>query len=540
MEIVLKYNDNDKEYVIYRKDGKYYGGIDNKGKVDYDLTEEEKDTMNYVLKELCFNSNSPKIATIEFESELLDIYYDKERDLYNFAFQSSRNFTKEQISTLNILLNNRDNVVHMKINELDFIKRFIKKGKKTILVLLSASIILQQGIIIDVQARYNNGSDKQIVDVKDEEVSASKSLLETVSFEMSDEEKREKVNNLKDAIKNNPYLTEEEMAEVLSCFSVVEDNIEYIDYEYVLDLYRNRLKIVYVNSYDGPYAGTFNPTTGEIELYNVSNISMCKKFVFTHEFNHTLEKAQKKRALSGFYESLNSIYNSEYFGIYEEADNYHLYDESFNFAKPYIYVLAEILRPETLRRYHFTQDYDSLIQEMMTILPDREKCQSIIYGIATLNQYNKKNDYLISQLKELYEAEYGEDISNNIEVFARLEKESLCEYIDIEDEYEVLNKKLVVKTQKAYFNKNNPYYMVPSTFTLIRSIQNAVQTMSIDEAISSGLVKYENGELIMMKDDAFIIDDNTIGYKIPYGSASVVNDIDINDYYKGQDFRKKS
>lgn len=527
------YKDNNKEYIVYKKDGKFYGCINHDGEFDYDLDSHERDMLDHIFKELCFNSNSERIATIEFESELTDIYYDKEHDLYNFKFQSNKELTTEQFSTLNRLFNNRDNVVYIKLNENDYIKRFIKKGKKTILVLLSSAMLLQTGMTLEVQASNDISSNETEIETFNLDDYTPQSLLETVSFEMSEEEKTEKINNLKDAIKNNPNLTEEEKGQILECFVIIEDNIEYLDYNYLLDLYKNKLKIEYVNDSKGTIQGEFYPDNGRIVLYNATDIHMHES-VFTHEFCHTLESNKRNYTFSNFFEALNSIYNSEYFGYKIYDEDYATYDTSYNYAKPYLYVLMEILRPETLRRYHFTQDINSLLEEMMTILPSEEKCRSILYGIATAGP--RKNDYLITLLKELYEAEYGMDISSNIEVMAILNNRGLANTVNIEDEYDVIGKKLEVKTQKAYFNNENPYYMVPSTYTLVREVTNYIETMSYDDAIEKGLIEYKSGGIHILKDNVELIDDNTVGYHAPI--ASVRDDIDINEYYSEQQHTK--
>lgn len=528
MEIVLMYKDSGKEYIVYKQDDKFFGCINRDGEFDYDLNSEERKILDHIFKNLCFNSNSEKIATIEFDNELTNIYYDKEKDLYNFKLQSSKELTKEQLTALNKMFNNRDNVVYFKIKETEYIKRFVKSGKKKILVFLSAAMILQTGMTLNVQASYNETPNIEEIEIFNiDDYAPKKSLLETESFGMSDEEKQERINTLKDSIKNNPNLSEEEIRDILSYFSIIEDNIEYINFDYINDLYKNKLDIIYNNNANGNVEGSFYPDDGRIILYSAESIQ-DHEAVFSHELSHTTENNKRDFALSNFFEALNAIYNSEYFGYDIYDFNYHTYDNSYETYKPYIYVLAEIIRPEALRRYHFTQDTESLIKEMMTILPSREKCYSILYGISNASPIKDRNTYLVSLLKEMYYIEYGQDLENNIEVMARLDNKKLSSYVSIEDEYEVNSQKIIVKTQKAYFNEKNPYYMIPSSFALQREVKNYVQMMTIDEALSMGLAKLENHNLILLN-DAYLIDDNTVGYNAPFGT--VENTIDIKDFY---------
>ena len=333
------------------------------------------------------------------------------------------------------------------------------------------NIDIQENIDEDIEIDTSDLEDSVIIDISNEET-------ETLTQEF-------KISSLKEAINNNPNLTGSEKQFITNNFDIINSNIDYIDYNEALYTYNN-LKIVYQQEIDSSGLGQFNFYSSTIKLGGCTGFNDCYKLVLLHELSHTLESSDRDYNVPYFYEALNSIYNAEYFGNKYYPEDYTKFDPAYDNIKKYIYSLAEILGPETLREYHFNQSTDYLVNKMMEYVPDEGGCYKLISDISYLGNFDEdireteETRYEVENiLSQLYLNIYNEDMSTNLEIMAHLHPEEVAQYLDYNDEYEVISKSIEVNTQKAYFNTDAITYLQDSTYNYVRNVYTADNNMQV-------------------------------------------------------------
>ena len=230
----------------------------------------------------------------------------------------------------------------------------------------------------------------------------------------------------------------------------------------------------------------------------------------------------------------NALYNvSHDIGNKYYPEDYTKFDPAYDNIKKYIYTLTEILGSETLREYHFNQSTDYLVTKMMEYVPDEGGCYKLISDISYLGNFDEdireteETRYEVENtLSQLYLNKYGTDMSTNLEIMAHLHPEEVAQYLDYNDEYEVISKSVEVNTQKAYFNTDAITYLQDSTYNYVRNVANYNNIMSLDTAISSGLVQLIDGQYKSVNDSVTILEDGTVSYNMQVATLTDMIDID--------------
>ena len=241
---------------------------------------------------------------------------------------------------------------------------------------------------------------------------------------------------ISDAIKSNRHLTKEEKEFFLSNPKFFEDNASFWDYETVLNTLKN-LKIVYTKEDDPTVAGYYNWTGEEkntIKFYESKKFSDVPKYLVSHEFLHTFTNFSNN-SFNNLYEIVNVVFNNEYF-----SQGNLTYDYTYHNLTKYLYVLAEIIEPDVLRKYHANNDINYIIEALGEIIPNQNTALSLLQDIDFLGKLNlltqeeqlalseeaKLRDKMItSTLEKYYEAKYQSSIVDNYNALYWLNKD-LC------------------------------------------------------------------------------------------------------------------
>lgn len=352
----------------------------------------------------------------------------------------------------------------------------------------------------------------------------------------------EKINTLRAIISENTKLTDEEKKFILDNFDIINDNVDLLDFDQVAYTYKNLHIEYYQERFESGAVGRFYSDSSTIQIAQSTCLEDANKITLLHELSHTLENSNKDFSNKYLFEGLNAIFTSEYFGE-KYGDNNTLSDTSYPEARNYLYVLVEVLGPDVLREFHFKQDINILYNEMFKYLGNIEDCNNIPAYIQILSENKIMDEYttsikdnIFSILANMYLNKYNEPIYNNLEIMARLNPGFVAGYINYSDDYDEIDRTLIVKTQKAYFNKNNNMYMVPSTYSLRRTIHNYKSIYSLEEGINMGSVRLENGEYIAAN-STIVIDGDIVYETIPMYEMNI--DVDLQEDFLRENVKVK-
>ena len=316
------------------------------------------------------------------------------------------------------------------------------------------------------------------------------------------------IEDIFEALDKNNNLSIEEKNFIKENFKdEITENFEYIDsklltkrlktlntsyhkkykYHNATNKYINPNQSVYLRKIGGYYNSIFN----EINIYeqisitdisttyntDIFDFSSCNKKIYFHEFNHLMTKntlttlmnsfilnlENRKNNLSEvptqinngdiFLESTNEIFALEYFENNEE----YMYNKNMI----YMYVLAEILPEDVIRKYKFYDNQSILISGLLDIDNNIDQVYNLFNSIN--NVY--KNTYTNTDFKNIhdsysyfYEKRYNKKMSEDIEILLYLygtniqteeEKTFIKNFLNMQSYDKIL--KII---PKGYFSKN--------------------------------------------------------------------------------------
>lgn len=428
MKVVGKFKLGKNIYVIVLKNNKYKVGrlVDNL--VSYNFSDEEKKLIMTIIDNLLPKDSGIKLPSFSLGGKTYDVMLSN--DVYMFSPEPDQN----DLKLLNIIFNCQSEYEYVGIflnKDSNFIKRFIKLGKRTLLVLLSSTMVLSMSSSLknDIQEQFSdeveisqeidNGKLITIIeepeinkgiledDVNDEppteaveeiqdnfdKVEIDELPTEVVEETQDDFDKIEIISNdyetskdakatsedtakeafnfddIVKAVNDNPNLTQEEKDMMLSSKKIYEDNYGYYNYGNLLNLL-NTIKVNYIPEID-KLAGTYNPLTNVMTIYGGTCFEEIDKTAFTHEFSHMIQNTNPECGTSFWNEGINSIANNEY---YNNMNN----DSSYSFQRNVIYALDLIIGDELFRKYYTNNDVNAIVSELYKIYPDEEKANGFM------------------------------------------------------------------------------------------------------------------------------------------------------------------
>lgn len=539
MEIVGKFEINNTKYLILCLDGKYKVGKVVRGFITFDLSKDENALVKEVTNKLIPQDNLIEVTPVTINGNTYIPSYSS-NNIYVF------NPTPNEIdlAKLNKIFNDQHEyeTLNNKNDNTNFIKRVLHIGKKTIVVFLAASMLFGNLTALaseDVKKQSLPSSishDNSLIHISDqEEISVSVledtyNLLEQKAYQSDgnyrEESKEYSVDDLINAYKNNPNLSEEEKAMILSKPAIFYNNFEYMDKEYAVNTAAT-LKVEYNCGFDdaeGKYYFTDNTMRFPRESTDA--------YSFTHEFCHSLTNRIPKEHetviyawdhyetvdnndysyLSFLIEGTNVIFNNEYY-----MENAGEYDMSYRDHVIILKALAEIIGSESLIKYHNEINLPEIYNELYNVVPDLKFNNQFIKDIRTfgrlyLSGNNEPEDIeirnayyneIIQMLKTYYETKYLRSYETDLLMCYYLEPESFVEKLrecGLLDDGDC--RYLDVSQKKIYFNgsvSNEDDLLVtayfPSERTWVKANVEALKEELMDEY---GKLEYdEEGRLIV-------------------------------------------
>ena len=545
MEVVGKFKLGKNIYVIVSKNNKYRVGRLEDNLVNYNLTDEEKKVIMIVVDRLLPKNNGIKISSLKINNTVYDI------SVSNNIYMFNPKPNQVDLKVLNGIFNSQSECLYyeMKNNDGNFIKRFIKLGKRTLLVLLSSTMLLStssslksdiqeqfedkvtkiENTIIDddkivtiidepevelegseiveeddlpteVVSEIQNNFDNQIV--KEDNFSNNSELVQNVEDINENEVESEEhfdFNDITQAVNSNPNIGEKEKETILSNKFIFEDNFGYYDYDNLLSKL-STLNIIYNTEKNSGIAGTYTPSTNVINFYDVTSFEDTNLIVFTHEFSHLIQGTNPRNSNSFFTEGTNALANKEYY----QCEEY-----SYPFQRMVIHILNLIVGDDLFKNYYTTNDVNMITSELYKIYPDEEKANEFIEltnyyqrlyyssleGIDLKDAINETEQMILQELSFYYETKYQRSVESDLLMLYFVNKGLFIE--EISNMYEIeVGDSLCISLEDAPNIINRTDKNVDYTINFVEEKIIDYIEESYDDCLTGGLIS-ETGEPVI-------------------------------------------
>lgn len=288
-----------------------------------------------------------------------------------------------------------------------------------------------------------------------------------------------------EAVNKNAQLSDNNKSFIIdNLIPEIEENKEYID----LKIVRNRLENLKIETNNDAKMISLGAVAKYNSVFNIINFyglnkdvdfKDVDKTIYFHELNHVLSIGNMNSAMSKvnlnesniFSELINELFSREYYSKEKSLG----YEEQMK----YIYVLAEILPEDVLRKYKFNNNEVLLVNGLLEIDNNISKAYELIDLIDNVqdkeNQDSKNYKQIHDLLEYFYEKKTGKKLITNMNILAYLyeseviqneEKELFENYVGINNlvknieiiakgyfssEYKKENQNIMIKINNDYF-----------------------------------------------------------------------------------------
>lgn len=585
MVVIGKFKLGSKTYAILDNNGKYLVGRLNKGKVSFKFNNEEKILIKEVIKRIIPVNDGVKLVPVTVNGNKYDIRFDRSTNVFMFSPEPNTN----DLSILNNIFNNQHLEVYLGFIDKNnaYIKRFIKLGKKTLLVLLSSSILLsttscmkndiEEQLDNDIDIEYeevlDNIEDDKLINIIEEEPNIEievideldQDYLEEVQNSLDNNVKEEKVeevqenfdNNIKEdveleeigdkednfdfskieeAINSNPNLSEEEKNVVLSCPEIFEDGYGYYNNDNLMEKLKS-FQIKYINEINGTTGGTYNLYDNVIKIYKTDRFSYEYNSVLTHEFCHLIQDTNTPDFIdfswSAFLlEGVNVITNNEYYGNGSKS-----YDNAYPFNVKCVKSLCEILGSDVIKEYNYYLNADKIIESLTLLDNNYEKAATLIDYLNTYwslylgndsIEYDIKDieDIITNELSYYYEIKFNRSVDDDLIMLYYLDSALFREKAG--ETFEISDEYSDVVNEISSKGVINPRLMnEPYVFEVEKDpVLIGYDGIPLNEAIENGLV-LEDGSTFFA--DCYIDYENNMFMRAMYSYDDTKITFEINE-----------
>lgn len=520
METILKFKYDNKDYALVKDNDEFIMGYFDNDIFNSHLLEEEKKLISLVLSQITPSNNLLKLKPIVWDDKSYDMYVDLKTNFRLFSPIPESSV----LSKLNLIFNNQSDILYLgSTNKEQYIQKLVKVGRKTVIILITATTILS------TIPRVNAYAYEKTLPTKTLNISAQSDMI--YFFQK--------------AIQDNPNLSMEEKNMLLNNSNYIKDNQAYMDFNRLINTFssikgydnvdQNKLN----NGIQGSYYAKDNT------FYIYTNDENKKKFTITHEMLHATQDILGHPNFNSFFvESTNVLYNNEYFGNDYSYDT--SYAENIEMAK----AIVEIIGSKPFMQYQNTTDESYIINALQAIIPDDEKAQTLSNDLRNyislwkqikivnqpdvnnliLNAKNTKQE--ITQLiGEYYEAKYQRPIESDLLMQYYLNRENFNQLIatqyNVNYDSKFLNNYLTTPELKYYFNSAYTKERNGITIKIPKDIVEEYKTCSIKSALVNQLVEEVDGKYVATDERVTILPDNTVKY--PTLSPSGYQEIRIDD-----------
>lgn len=451
MDIISFFYYNDKKFLIAKKGKKLLYCITENNINRFKLSIEEKSIFYHVLTSITANSKASFfVRLLSYNDKFYKLFFNPEKNLYYTDSIDSKiisyvNFNFNHVSEFcyidNIKIDAKDK--NKKFDK--FFQRTIKIGTKVVFISVLAALSLNLLTGCSVATKEDDlipTSETVIASIREEPEEKNPNYNGGLVIDRTQEEQDYHFSIIEDALENNTNLTDEEKAFIRQLKFIFDENHEYIDIEMVKERL-STLKINYDSNTRGNYGGVYNTRDNEITLYDCTNFGDCQISGFIHEFLHILQQPSNdflKELSNEFFtrETVRRLYDA---GIISEDDlrtkDYTivpLFGNGYDDYMPTYYVLAELLDEETLRKYQFGCDTNTIIKGLSydnDKIINQENAYAFIADINSARVYNEatqmfdlvgsfEREEIISKcyndLNYYYKLKKGYEIKDNLQI----------------------------------------------------------------------------------------------------------------------------
>lgn len=413
--LIAKFNYEGKNYsIVLMNNNKIVFICYENDKLKIDLSKEEYSIVNTVYDSLLINElYSIELGIKNINGKLYRIFYDWDSKNYYWKLQNKHDKPNKQDNIiLNfrynnnpiVLYNSDDNHMYQESDKKSrFYTKLVNIGKKIAIVFVASGVALTavKGCSIVNPTLY-------------QEVKNSITEFAGIDREYNFED-------IRDAIENNPNLTDTEKDFLYKFRFVFDENNQYMNLNRTIDRLSN-LKVTYVNSicpYDDTTLGTYKIIDNNITIYQAKDFETSDIRIFTHEFYHVLQDISSR-----FTEELsNELFTRETLrkmcdlGLIEDdsifKDEFGVCTKFGTGYEDYMYLyyrLADMMSEEDLRKYQFSCDENIIISSLLEIdkksnqgLEGNVEAYKLLESMDELRYYNNENDsYEFSNSEDAY------------------------------------------------------------------------------------------------------------------------------------------
>lgn len=499
-KIIAKFNNENKEYYIIQNENNIinYAIIEN-GKVNIDLSKDDLELFKYIHQSIKINPNtSIDLGKIIVNDKEFQIYYDIKNKLhYWYKIENNKLVEADYDENCKFNLKYNNNVLIFNIGKTNqnqkFIKRFVRSAKKVLLVSITAGVSLVGFSECKANNILETDSSHRII-VK-EEVARDFEIPEGFkNYIISNKEGRYDrpydYNEIRNSIKDNPYLKDEEKNLLSNLKFVFDENHQYMDMNEMARRFKS-LRIAYINEVNEYSSGTYSPTENMIRIYKASNFNDANIAVLLHELGHVLQTYTDSNNRF-ILELSNELFSREVMrrlldmgllGDSEKCKNeYGKYSKfgSRGYAN-YMFIeygVAELLTQEQMKDYQFWPDEEILVSALLEMdgMP-KERINEILK--------NRKKDSKDTSEDELAKVKKAYKLLDTIDSFR--------EYNEEKGVYDVKNSfEEYVKRYCEIYKELDYYYVKKYGKSMDQCIEMGLQDKDLFNNIKVGEYSIDN------------------------------------------------
>ena len=411
MEIISFFYYDNKKFLIVKRGNNLLYCIMEGNSNRFKLSKSEKSIFSHVLDSITSNpKESFFVRLMSLNGTFYKLFFNPEKNLYYTDSLDSKiisyvNFNYNHVSEF-CYINNSQNDTEDKNNKSKnlYFQRAVKIGKKV--VFISALAALSLNLLTGCSVATKEEDVPTVIEtpiVEETQEEKNPDYNGGLIFDRTQEEQDYDFSMIEEALESNTDLTDEEKTFIKNINFIFDENHEYMDIEMVKERLSN-LKIKYDSNKRKSIGGVYNSRDNEITLYNCTNFEDCQISAFLHEFLHVLQQPSNdflKELSNEFFsrETIRRLYDN---GIISEDDlkteNYTivpLFGTGYDDYMPTYYELAELLDEDTLRKYQFGCDTNTIIKGLSydnDKIINQENARAFVTDINSGRVYNKETN----------------------------------------------------------------------------------------------------------------------------------------------------
>ncbi len=434
IEEIIKFNFENKEYIISKDEQGILFSIKELDEVRTKLSPKEEALIKTVYSLLVGKKEDYiLLSNTTYRSMTFKTLVNKKNGLYSFLSNTNSKDEIEAIKELNYIFNNQNSFLNDNFSD--------EEEHRLADILHKAHVILKvSGIILAVSLSLKmtlytlphipSNYPEFVADYH----------MDKIRVEHFSSKQKYDFHEIEDIIDGNSNLTEDEKEFCKKIKTILDENIDVINFETVKRHMRN-LKINYCVSETESNHGTVGKyhVVGNkkyqidlipFESYPTKNFQTSNKIVLAHELQHALDDYGWLANLSDsqvtvvsnnelLYETFNELVLREYVSYFTTDE----FVKAYQLYMPPTYVLCEILDEETIKNYKFKTDSYYITNYLSSLNIPLEDIYDFYRSFKELDILVKERDYeklfqmtrhIYTLLDKFYRAKFGYGIDSDL------------------------------------------------------------------------------------------------------------------------------